>query len=225
MLKVPSVGLDVVIIVNRADVSGLLLANKILDACLPGLDSAREAARGPHAAGTFCSPRTGRVIQLFTQAGQQMASIDGMDMPVEPDDDGVWWPVGVFQGYTKQAISLHGDRLQPNAIRLSDFGNRDELTRVEPPGVADDRIIAGQYRSDGTGVDATVSPTSDGARLITVGRFGAAEFRLACLAEGIWRARSVGRMPWGGILSFAKDGATFRFNTFRTWALPFRRTN
>jgi hypothetical protein len=223
MLKVPSHGLDVIVMVNRADVSGLLLVNEILDACLTDLAPLRPSVRDPLATGTFRLPRTGRVVQLLVQEERQIVSIDGMDMPVEPDDQGVLWPAGIFQGYTKQGINLLGDRAHPTAIVLDDFGNIDELIHVAADEPENLDPVVGHYRAEGVGVEATIHGTNEGARLRTNGGFGTAEFRLEYLATGIWRAKSLGKMPWGGILSFAADGTRFQFFTFRTWALPFRR--
>jgi CubicO group peptidase (beta-lactamase class C family) len=229
MLKVPGAGLDVVIMVNRHDVVSGLLLNNILDACLPHLDQAKEI---PSRAitGTFRSPTTGRVIQLGTSSasspwireGQQIACIDGGDLPIEPDDTGVLWTAGMAS-YMKKAITLIGDRSKPTVIRLSDFGNLDELVLVKPAEQVDVCAVAGRYRSDATNTNATISESDHGPRLNTVGRFGSAEFKLETLAEGIWRGISTSAMPWGGILSFDGGCETFRFSDLITRALPFRR--
>jgi hypothetical protein len=125
--------------------------------------------------------------------------------------------------YLKLAITLIGDRQTPASIRFSDFGNHDELVAVPPAMEADVGAIAGRYRSNSTATDAIISGTPDAPRLSTTGRFGSAEFALECLADRIWRAKSTSAMPWGGILSFDRDGGRFHFSSSRTTALPFRR--
>jgi CubicO group peptidase (beta-lactamase class C family) len=223
MLKVPAAGLNVVIMVNRADVSGLLLCNQILDVCLPGLEPVYKARHGSIATGVYRSATSERVIELFGQEGQQMASIDGLDMAFEADSAGSLWPVGIFQGYTRQGITLAGDLTRPRSIELSDFGCKDILLPAEPATHVDLAEITGLYRSETTATEVVISGSADRAELMTRGRFGEAHFTLKCLGKRIWRARSAGSMPWGGILSFSNPPTTFRFFTFRTRALPFTR--
>jgi D-aminopeptidase len=228
MLKVPAAGLDLVVLINRNDVSAPVLADRILKACLPGSEAARPPSNGRFAAGTYRSPTTGRVIQLAAApspyvangAALQIAAIDTGELPVEPCADGALRPAGAYD-FMKLAVTLIGDPQTPSAVRLSDFGDVDELLPAPPAEDVDVGAIAGRYRADGAGVEATISATDDGARLTTVTAFGSAEFTLEQIAAGLWRARSTGLMPWGGILSF--DPAGFRFSSFRTPGLPFRR--
>lgn len=229
MLKVPAAGLDVVIMVNRHDVLGVMLAKKILDACLPGLDPVTAPSSHPLASGIFRSPTTGRVIQLRTsptpwsKEAQQVASIDGTDTPVQPDYQGVLWPTGGLD-FVKQSLTLIGDPAKPTSIRLSDFGNLDELVAVEPAKKINLRAVAGRYRSDATGTEATISETDDCSQLTMVGRFGSVVYELECLADGIWRAKSSRTViPPSGLLSFDSDGGVVRFSSSQTRALPFRR--
>jgi D-aminopeptidase len=233
MLKAAACGLDIIIMVNRHDVSGIALAEKILATCLPGVEPVGEPAAHALATGTFRSSKTGRVIQLgsslssdflWAKGNRQMASIDGTDMLVEPDDEGVLWPIGAY-AVTKQGLKLIGDRESPSAIHLNDFGMLDELPRVQRPAAeVTMNAMAGRYKSSATHTEATISSTDEDVRLHTVGRFGTAEFKLERLANGIWRARSTNTMtPWGGILSFEDDGAAFRFSSFGLRALPFHR--
>jgi hypothetical protein len=209
-------------------VSSVLLANAILDACLPGLAATVTLRDRPSITGVYRSPSTGRIIELCTSSthpaagnARQVVSIDGKDMPAEADSDGVLWPVGMF-GCVKQSMTLVGDPRDPRAIRFSDFGNTDLLEAVRPVATPDPGSIAGRYRSEMIGADATICESVEGPELHTRGRFGAATYRLQCLAEDIWRARQPGGAPWGGILSFNDSG--FRFSTYNTRSLPFRRT-
>ena len=224
MLKVPAAGFDVVVLVNRADTAAALLAEHVLDACLAKLDPVRQASRERFAAGTFHSPATSRVVQLFAKGGQQIVAIDGVEMTVEPDDDGTLRPAGIWKyANARQAVTLQGDRARPDFIQLSDFGNVDELLPVLPTRNPDAKTIAGHYRSATIGVDAVISATDRGACLSARGRFGASSFDLECLADGIWRCHSTSSLPVGGMLLFDGDGAAFRFSSARVQALPFRR--
>ncbi len=222
MLKVPAAGVDIVIMSNRHDASSILLAERIIDACLPGLEPVRRAEPSRLVCGTFQSPTTGRVLQLRANGEQQIATLDGVDMIVEPDDDGVLWPTGTA-GHVKVAVRVPGPAKDPSSIHISDFGNTDELHAVSPPPEADDLSIIGCYRSTPTRTNASICATGDGIMLRTTGRFGSAEFRLHRIGADIWRATLNGIMPWGGILSFDNDRTRFDFSSPRTHALPFRR--
>jgi D-aminopeptidase len=223
MLKVPAAGLDVAIMVNRQDVLAVELANQILDACLPGLDPVTESPQTDHLiAGTFRSPKSGHVIQLFAKEGKQMVAINGGEMPLVLGEDGVLRPPATLS-FIKQSVALVGSRFEPSAIRFDDFANLDELIPVEPRPNADVAAIAGSYRSKSTGTLITISATDDGPRLITVGPFGSAKFSLECLGDKLWRAKSMTPAPWGGVVSFDGTGAGLRFMTGRTWSLPFKR--
>jgi D-aminopeptidase len=228
MLKVPAAGLDVIVMVNRHDVFSNVLVDRILDACLPDLMPVKVT--NGLATGTFHSPATGRVIQLgrasphpWIETGRQVASIDGLDLTVEPDGEGVLWPSGGAE-YLKLSLQLVGDPREPSAIRFSDFGNPDHLVRVQTRAEPDGKAIAGRYRSPGTGTEATILANDERIELITVGRFGSAKFKLVSLADGIWRATAAGPIPWGGVLTFDAENTLFRFsNNLRTRHLPFRR--
>jgi D-aminopeptidase len=213
MLKAPDVGLDVVVIVNRFDANVIALTDSVIDACVPDLGPVVEHSRAACATGTFLSPRTGRVVQLFGRDGVQIASICGSDQPFEPHGHGVMRLMGGF-GFEKPTLTLQGDLL-----RFDEFGNVDEFHAVP---VAGSGSISGKYRADSTGTEATISETTDGARLRMSGRFGAVLYDLECLASGIWRARSPRAViPPGGVLAFDPTG--FRYSTSQTWGLSFRR--
>jgi CubicO group peptidase (beta-lactamase class C family) len=222
MLAVPAARLHVVVLVNRGDVWASLLAERILDTCLPGLDTERPPSNRPFSSGTFRSRCTGRVIQLLAVDGQQIASINGTDVPVESGDDGALYPVGIHRE-DKQVLRLSGDPASPVSIRFCDLGNVDELPRRPPAKRPEVEAIAGRYCSDATHTEAVISEADDGPRLMTVGRFGSATYQLECLAEDIWRATSKRYKYFGGILSFESGNSGFRFSSHRTWALPFRR--
>jgi D-aminopeptidase len=233
MLKVPAAGLDIAIMVNRHDVHAVQLADRILDACLPGLEPVKAVTGRPLLSGVFRSPTTGRVIQLGTagagtmpgiKEGQPIASIDGTDIPIELDDDGV---LRLSGGRSERSlgVTLVGKPGHPTSIRLSDFGNLDDLLLVPPVPVPDTRAISGHYRSESTGIQLTILESENGPRLNSVGQFGSAQFILECLAQGIWRAKSKNpAVDCWCILLFDSDSTGLCFSTGRTRMLPFRRT-
>jgi len=228
MLKLPAAGLDIVVMVNRHDVSSVSLGNKIVDACLPNLPP-RSSSRGDGVStGVFRSPKTGRVVQLcasspapWAQEGRQVISIDGMDMSAEFDETNVLRPTGVF-ATVKQTVTLVGDPANPRAVRLDDFGHIDEAVAVRRSDSFNKRAFVGQYRSNSTGTEGLITEGGTGLQLKTAGRFGTTLHHLEYLADGIWRARQPDELAGVAILSFDEDGAGFRFSTMYTRALHFR---
>jgi hypothetical protein len=125
----------------------------------------------------------------------------------------------------RQSVSVMGDLRRPTSIRFNDFGNIDEMVRVEEPDQEPDvSHITGRYRYEALDIKATIVERKGGACLDTTGCFGAAEFSLERIADGIWRAKPAGasRVAFiGGILTFCPAG--FGFANFQTRPLLFRR--
>jgi len=233
MLKVPDAELDVVVMLNRRDTWGMQLADEILDACLPELTRAANPPDQVTAEGVFRSAATGRVIVLqrpsselsWTGEGRQVAVIDGCGVSMAPDTQGVLWPTGMYD-FVKVGLTLIGDRHKPNSILCNDFGNTDELFSVPPARECESDAVIGRYHAHSGGIDARVFRADEGMRLATTNRFGATEYRLECLAQNIWKATSLGEIPWGGILSFDGQCRMFCFSSaLRTRLLPFQRTS
>jgi D-aminopeptidase len=220
MLKVPRAGLDVVVLVNRADVMGVHFVERILDACLPGLDPVETRSSGPQANGLFLSAQTGRVIQLYESGGRQFASVNGWDAPVESSAHGVLKPPLVYGNWS---ITLVGERQAPTAIRFDDVGNPDDLASVRSVGDGAAEPISGRYRSSSTGTEITISASSDRGTLTAVGRFGSAIHHLERLGANLWRTRAASEWirPLSAVLVF--DSAGFRFSNAMNRALPFER--
>ncbi len=220
MLKVPAAGLDIEVMLNRDDLSAVSLVNQILDACLPGLEPSGNSSTSS-TSGVFRSLTSDRVIELVATEGQQIARIDGGDLPVVLDSDGVLRPAPGLT-FFKQTLSPVGDPAKPTSIRYSDFGNAEELVAVRIDEDPDLTTIVGSYRSDATGTDATIWVADGDARLRTVGPFGWAEYSLVYLAPGIWRTKAGAGLSVGGVLSFDEQVAGFRFASSRTRGLTFR---
>jgi D-aminopeptidase len=223
MLKVPAAGLDIVVIVNRNDVWSVLLVREVLDACLTGLAPVAKPGTGSAVSGLFRSPSTHRVIHATTRDGQQIISLNGHEMPVAPDEAGVLRPFGLMD-YVKQGVRVVGDPQSPTALQLDDYGGTDEFIPVPGEAVSDTRECVGRYRSESTGTQASVAQTPEGLMIQMTGRFGAMVYRLEPLDAGIWRATTARRTPPGvAFVTFERDGTAFRYSTWQTWSLPFRR--
>lgn len=220
MIKVPSAGLDVVILANDHNISSTLLANEVLDSLLD-LPPAGEMHAEPFVTGTFRSPATGRIVQLFARSGRQFVSVDGYDRPVLRGPEGVLHPTPEWS-FLKQTLTLD-DLTKPVSIDLDDFGAVDALVAVPPIEHDDAADIAGTYRSDTTATRLSIAATDAGPRLTTMGRFGSVVYGLERLAEDAWRVRSLTAMPWGGVLSMGRAREVISFTSPRTRALVFRR--
>lgn len=228
MIKLPGAGLDVVTIVNRHDVSSSTFARQIIDACVLGLEPAEEEVQGKLLRGVYVSRKTGRVIQFCAaeratsdiKKGQQIAIIDGTEIPLAINDDGTLRP-SAFLGLSRLSLTSMG--AEPASVQLSEFGIVDEFARQMPPIQTDAASVVGRYVHAASGTEATIQDTDNGPVLKTIGRFGVVEFQLDCLAEGCWRAKAGARTLWGGSLSFDRDGEGFRYNSYRMGGLRFQR--
>lgn len=230
MLKVPAAGLDVIVIMNRPDVSSVDLVGRVLDTCLPELPETHESTEFVTSNGVFCSRSTGKLIQLLSapanhpriKEGRPIVSVNGFDVPVQSDGRGKLRPIGSLE-HLRLEFVLHGNSQEPSSILFSDFGNATELERLPSGNDLTTEEVTGRYRSDTTGTEVTILHTLEGLRLHSSGRFGGAQYKLDSVARGVYRCRSVDVFPWGGILLFDRDGARFRFSSYQTWALSFRR--
>lgn len=222
MLKVLAVNLDLIVLLNRSDVFGVSLAEKILDACVKGLDPPAKPASNRLRVGTFQSPRTGRVLLLHTQDQQQIASIDGIDMPVAPDESGVLRPSGIHPS-RGQGIVLKDDSAEPVSIELNEFGAVDELKRIRSERRSPAPV--GTYVSPTAAIQFSIVENKSDLQMKTSGPSGSTTYDLTPLGEGIWRARlpTMG-FPPGGILTLDSDAAGLTFWSFRTRALRFQRS-
>jgi hypothetical protein len=227
VLKIPSAALDIAVLVNRQDVYAPALAEKIVDACLIGLEPvALPPAPCVPASGTFRSVASGCVLQLSGREGRQIVSIDGgVDLPITPDAAGVLhYPDA---GNSTCSLTLVGPQAQPDAVRLNRFGCIDELVRVPPSAPGPGTQISGHYRSPAIHTHATICQEPQGPLLRAQGRFGSVTYRLTPLAAQIWHARSVHVYRGIGIptaiLTFDSDGTCFRFSSGTTSLLRFDR--
>jgi D-aminopeptidase len=222
MLKVPGAGLDLAIMANSNIVNTFVLGEQILDICLPGRDPVPEPIKSAVVVtGTYRSRATGRVIQLFGREGQQIVSIDGLDLPFSAHESGSLRPMGAYN-FEQITVTVPRDTQEPSAIRLTEYDNPDELTLVPAADPSDVRAIVGRWQSQATGIDAMVFQTADGLRLRTSGALGSAEFTVRSVAKGIWRASAVGIGP-GGDNVLCVEGDELRLSTRRTWGLKFCR--
>ena len=222
MLKACPMGLDVIAIVNREGALGLDLAHEVLDACIPGLDAVPCIAHAPCISGTFLSEQSGRVVRLFGDPGWQRAALNGFDIPFSLHPDGILRPAPQWS-YLRQSITPVGRLERPTAVIFDDFGNKEELVRVEDEPEARLGASAGVYCCDSIGAEVRLEQSSVGATATTVGRFGSTQYVLRPLSERVWEAAARDNEHWGCVLVTSPGGRALRLSTWNTRALPFRR--
>jgi hypothetical protein len=191
---------------------------------LPGLAPA-EGAPGPRKVvrGVYRSSRSGRVVELSVKDDRQAVSLDAYDLPFVPANEGGLKPMPEWQ-FINQNIHWSGEAEIPQAIWLEDHGVTDELQRVKPAATSDPSMIVGRYVCESIRTQIIIHSIENKARLKTSGPFGASvDFTLEPLGEELWRAKSTGYLPWGGILSFDPHHRSFRFFSARTRDLAFQR--
>ena len=225
MLRVPCAKLDVVVMVNRDNLSAAKIANDILDSCLPDLGPNDEPKVELAAMGAYRSDSTGRTVQLFGQDQKQIAAIDGLDIPLVRIDKrrNIFRPVDTLN-HLQYTLELGGmDRAKPDSVRMTDCGTEDVLDRLELGDRAASNEIEGHYCSPSTGVELTICPSAEGMLLEGAWRFGSSRMKLEAVGACTWRVRPRSGLPWGGIVSCGPSDGALHFWSDRTKALKFAR--
>jgi hypothetical protein len=150
-------------------------------------------------------------------------SIGGNEMPFAPDEAGVLRPIPLYS-YLKFAVMCSGHPEQPTALRFEAFGEMDDLVRL-PASKQAASAISGRYSSAAAASEITIETEADGARMYARGRYGAVTYELECLAEGVWCTRPSHPGFLGGMLSFERGSAGFRYSNLLTRDLPFKRVD
>jgi len=232
MLRVPSVGLDVVVISNRSDKNASTYAERIVDACISGLDASEPSYEGPFPTGVFLSPSSGRVIELVRgqtslhgEAEVPICAFDGFRAPALVDVDGTIRICGVAAPILKVAVKMIGDPARPARLELDHWGNRDELVRAGPPSSTEVELVIGEYSSSILGSTAIIAVEGDRATLRMAGRFGSASHIIEAIGPGIFRSAPVEDFilpPWGTLV-FGEGKRSFAFSNYMTRRLTFTR--
>jgi D-aminopeptidase len=219
MLKMPAARLDIVVLANRGDVDSTVLATQAIDAIVPDLEPVEPRPKRAPLTGTFAAPASGRLVQLFAENGEQRASIDNYNFPMDCAEDGRMQALQPFP--LKQSIAVPVGETVDQVV-LNDYGNEEVLRRIQdmmPPPIGS---MSGRYAADCGGIEATLYQTDRGLEMKTVSPLGSARFELEFLGEGFWRAKTAISF-FGGIVSFPPSRDGFRFTTARSGALHFQR--
>jgi len=231
MLRVPSQGLDIVVLLNRRDVWGSILAEQILDVCLDGLVVPAFSSDRLVPAGAYISKATGRVVvvkgapdatEAWAAGASAIVSVDGCDVTMTESGPGTLTTCGM---YAFMPLSICS-RTEPDGISAIELTNCGEVEIFEaaPSAVNGKAEIEGRYSADSAGVSAQIILRDDAYRFVTKGAFGFAEYSLTELAGDVWEAKSVSQIPWGGTLLMNSQSQGFWYSSAaRTIALPFTR--
>jgi len=239
VIKLPDACLDLVVIVNRGDISAPELARRVIDIVLsdqlePARQSALEQVRA--LAGRYRARSDGQVLQLLCQSDQGLLDFGGVKAPLWVDDDASSL---VFAG------ALGELRLRPidTGLELRENGRTDLLDHL-PEGWAQHPAAAhwqtqllGRYFSEELPAEAIIFVRDGVLQLGLQGRFGRAVYRLQALAPGLWSAHEAsGAMAYSFTLEFCSDGqaqppesapltpiSALRLNSLRTRRLEFQR--
>jgi CubicO group peptidase (beta-lactamase class C family) len=218
MIKVPAAGLDISIAVNRADVSGADLANRIIDACVDGLDPRPETSFEKRNA-VYLSQRDGRIAELSVQNDMQFLAIDnGPALPVTADAAGDLRLPDIL------SFVLQTARPEEDTLRLTDFGDEDRLDRIDV--IADARIDdwIGDYRAASVDADACVAFVGGAPRLTIRGPHGTTDYALQPINDTIWKAVPAGPFAMlAGMLTFSREDRALAFSCGRMRRLSFAK--
>jgi D-aminopeptidase len=219
-LKVPDVGLDVVVVANRSDANSRSLASRVVDACVEGLEEARPQPHEGPFSGRFRSPSSGRVIELYERGGSLIAHIDGFPIEFARADSHMLVPTP-FWSFFKLKLELIGEPGVVSAVVFHDTGTADRLEAL--PAQASVSPPAGLYR--GVGIDARLEfrETATGHRLRTHGAFGSLDYPVWSLGGAVFRASSTEESWDGGVITIDRGGDALRFSTARNPNMPFVR--
>lgn len=252
-LKVPMLDLDVVVISNRSDIFSPVLAYQILDASVSGLEpklaaddqstgeqrfsvfrstavtipatprgSGNSSTSGGHLTGLFRSSTTERIVQLFPEDGMQIVSIDAHDLPYERDRHGNLVPIPVWS-HIRRYVELPPSEGVAPRIRLWDFGEPDDLTRVEPKPTADASPLQGDYRASAIDAVARIIVDANDPRLRFDSPFGSSEYHMSHLCERSWRITCPDSIFLDAILVFSEAYDAFRIFAYNVRGFRFSR--
>jgi CubicO group peptidase (beta-lactamase class C family) len=222
MIKAPGIGLDIILITNRAGVDTMSLADRIIDACVPHLGPPLEDVAGTNITGLYYDPATGSTLQLLEQGGRQLIGLGGATIPARRDAAGKLHSMyRIFDA----VLEAPADDPAPAQLTYSQWGRPEVLARLEPGPQPDMADRAGHYASASTGTTGILAVDSDQIALTFKGRWNTVRYSLTYMGASLWRATSIDMAHFGlgGFVEFDTDGDGFAFSAGRTRRLRFER--
>jgi len=223
MIRVPSLLLDIVVLVNREDVNAWDLGAKILNACVTGLQEKVGRGEGVVTCGKYYSSGSGRLVELDEEDGEQVVAINGrVGAKFRRDDRGVLRPHSEL--VTNELIRILDGNGTPPGIWFEYWGSAEELAALQTKRHSEGRKVSGTYRSEVFDTEMSVQVDADKGLLEADGPFGSVTHELKLLGNNLWRFKPMLRtLPWGGILEFDEEAHAMYVTTECTRRLQFSR--
>lgn len=181
--KIPSIGLDIVLLLNRGDVSQAELGDRIVDAVLgqPAFKTA-SVASGP--AGRFHAPGQARVFDFATLDGRETVDTSGVPVPLVRAEEALICD-------TAETANMRFRLLEdlPDVIELQDCGASVRLRRLPKtftPAPATLEEFAGDYVCLDTEVKLEFAVDGDAAWLQLDSPRRKQSLRLQPIAPDLW---------------------------------------
>lgn len=239
LLKLPDLGVDLVLLANRSDLSAPELARRVIDIVLAEhLGPAPVSAAGAVTdhVGSYRARSDGQVLRLLQQDERALIDFGGVQAPLwlGKDDRTL-----VFAGALGE-LHLHPGLL---GLELHENGRSELLERLPVDWGQTEQAerwsigLLGCYWSDELPAELSIHRDGSAFLLGIQGRFGRALYRLDALAPGLWSAHEAGgTMAYSFTLEaapFQRDGAgtescpdrigSLRLSSLRTRHLLFSR--
>jgi CubicO group peptidase (beta-lactamase class C family) len=199
MIKLPDLGLDISIIVNRNDVSAAALAYQVIDRCVAGLEAQPETIDYEPRTGSFVAPdRT--VVSLSIAGDRQLMSVN--NSPALPLCS---IRAGQLRGPLGSSIRTTLTTTGSDVVMV-DMGRETVLSEIAPDPAARLGTHQGSYRSDSLAATLTLFERDGIPRATAQGPRGSAHYDVAPITADIWRIDQAGFAGTGGMLTMDADG-------------------
>ncbi|HYE51858.1 MAG TPA: serine hydrolase domain-containing protein [Azospirillaceae bacterium] len=229
VLSVPEHRLDVVVIVNRSDVSAIQLARQVIDRVIG--EGALRPPRAPDAdaaalAGHWLTADSRQYFRLAVEQGHLAIDLGGGPEALERGADGALRFARTDIGVLEMRPGAPGSDGAVTELRFVHCGNGETARRVVDPAGAPTSVpeeLRGRFASDEAAAEALVEEAGGEATLTLAGRYGRTRHSLHRLGPATWLAKpqSLPVNPW---MTVTLDGAGLGLSTTRTWDLRFGRT-
>lgn len=220
-VKLPSDGLDVVVLANRSDVASPRLAYEVIDACIPDLEERDWGGKAGIIEGTFVSPTGDRVLRLSHNDDRWTACVDGLDLDMLVCRDGT---LRLPPENSTFSVSIRvPEPSDPGHIDLISYGEVERLERQRPVSTDGADILSGRYQCREAEISAVIARDDSGLTLLTSGVVGSKSARLRPISSFAWRAEAIDDFRSAFIVGQSGSGDELHFRSIQTRDLTFSR--
>lgn len=189
--RIPEIGLDIVILLNRGDVVPTELSNRLVDAVLGSGAEARPPAQPALGfEGRYYAPGQARTFEFKTLEDRTVVQAAGMTAPLIEDGDAALCNTPASPDIRFRRIAGP----EGETIELEDCGARATLRPLPDLSQAEDTAeeLVGGYQGHNMSAEATVTQKNGATGLTIQGPYGIQKFRLEPLARDLWQAHPLG---------------------------------